>query len=140
MPSYQWMIARIDAVDGRIQALTTFVATITLGVPAFGRAVGSTLPFTSPWFIGAGLVATATVLLGIVARGRGVIALPHPSKLYETSMELTKWEYQRDALFFAGEHFTANNRSLESKHRALMGMTSLFLLELACLFVWAVRA
>ena len=38
LPSYQWMLARFEAADTRIQTMTVFAATVMLGVPVLAPA------------------------------------------------------------------------------------------------------
>ena len=76
LPSYQWMLSRLEAVDGRIQTLMTLVAIVGIGLPAAARAVGSGRPFSSVWFVLAVVLAAVTIGLGALARTRGIIILP----------------------------------------------------------------
>jgi hypothetical protein len=140
LPSYQWAIARVDAVDSRIQALMTFVATVTLGIPTLSRAFASAISFKTPWIIVAVVIAIAVVTDGMLGRTRGALSLVDPMSLYNTSLGLSKWEFQRDALYHAGKHLATNVALVEAKVAVLNRMTWLFLLELALLFVWIARA
>ena len=138
LPSYQWMLSRIESADGRLQTLVTFIATLALGVPAAVHSAGSTLSLTAGWFLTATALAVLAVVIGIVARSRGAVILPDPQSLYNTSLQLTEWEFQRDALFFAGKHFAKNKATVEAKSAAVSWMTILFLAELVCLFLWII--
>jgi hypothetical protein len=139
-PSYQWMIARIEAADSRLHTLMSFVATVTLGLPTLGRALNSSLSFRSLWFITGSLLASIIVVLGIVARGRGGIMLPNPMSLYNTSLNLSAEDFRIDALYFAGKHFETNRHTVEWKNRVLWWMSSFFLVEIALLFGWIVTS
>lgn len=136
VPSYQWMLTRLEAVDGRIQTLMTLVSIVTIGLPAASRAVGSGRSFESVWFVLAMVLAAVSIGLGASARMRGFIVLPDPMVLYKTSLHLQEWEFQRDALYFAGEHFAKNRATVEGKHTALIWMTWTFFAELVCLLGW----
>ncbi len=48
LPSYQWMLSRIEAADSRIHTLLTFVATVTFAVPTLGKAIRPDIPLGSP--------------------------------------------------------------------------------------------
>jgi hypothetical protein len=139
IPSYQWMVVRIEAADSRIQTLMTFVATVTLAVPATRSALGGAVAFQSIWFVAAMVAAVAVVLVGVVARTRGAIVLPDPTALYNESAGLSVVEFQRDALYFAGKHFAKNKATVESKQGAVSAMTWLFLAELSLLLTWVIR-
>jgi hypothetical protein len=51
----------------------------------------------------------------MVARLRGKLILPSPKSLYQTSMGLSVWEFQRDALYFAGEHDEKSRSAVNTK-------------------------
>lgn len=82
LPSYQWMLARYEAADSRIQTLLTFVTTITFAVPTLCRALRPELSLESPWFIKAVIMAVIAVTVGLVARLRGGLVLIAPMTLY----------------------------------------------------------
>ncbi len=136
LPSYQWMVTRVEAADSRIQAVVTFVATLTLAVPALGKAVRPWISFDSHWFVGAMLVALGTAVIGVTARTRGALVLPNPRVLYEQWLHLSPWEFQKDAIFFAGKHFDANARLVRAKALAVAVMAGLVVLELLLLVAW----
>lgn len=140
LPSYQWAIARVDAADSRLQTLMTFVATVTLAIPTLSRGFASAISFSSPWLIAALAVAIWIVFDGLLARTRGALAIVNPMALYNESLKLKKWEFQRDALYHAGKHLQKNVTLVESKAAAVSRMTWLFFLEVALLFIWVARA
>jgi hypothetical protein len=136
LPSYQWAVARVDAIDSRIQTFIQFAATVTLGVPALARAVRTGISFDSRWFYGALATFAVIVIVGVVARARGSLVVLSPAILYEKWLGRSEWEFQKDLLFFAGEHFNKNTRLVERKAREFSWMTGLFVLETALLLVW----
>jgi hypothetical protein len=136
LPSYQWMLSRFEAADSRLQTLLTFVATVTFAIPTVSRAVNPNLPTRSGWFVAAIAVAAIMAVMGIVARLRGHIILPSPEKLYNQSLTLTEWEFQRDALYFAGQNFAANWKTVNGKARAAAVIGGLFVLELVLFLLW----
>src|SRR5690242_1570356 len=98
------MLSRLDAAESRISAMSAFVTTLTVALPALGRAIRPDISFASQWFAMSMFTALTIVALGLVARSRGRLLLPDPGRLYDTSLHLTTWEFQRDSLYFAGEH------------------------------------
>ena len=136
VPSYQWMITRVESADSRLQTLVAFVATITFAVPVLGAALSKGISLRSPWFLCALLVAVGIVVCGTVARSRGSLNLADPKKVYDRTLHLTKWEFQRDAIYFAGEHFNDNRTLIETKALMLTLMTGFFVLELILLAIW----
>ena len=140
VPSYQFMLSRLEAVDSRLQTVVAFVATVTLAVPAMSRALQPAISFESAWFVSAVVLALATIALGSAVRLSGALSLVNPATVYAQWLHLSQWEFQRHALYYAGQHFEANGALVNRKARGVFVMTSLFLLELICLFVWIARA
>ena len=95
IPSYQFMLSRLEAVDSRLQTVVAFVATVTLAVPAMSRALQPTISFESAWFVSAIGLALATVALGSVVRLSGAMSLVNPNTVYEQWLHLSQWEFQR---------------------------------------------
>jgi hypothetical protein len=140
LPSYQWMIARLEAADSRIQTLLTFVATATFAIPTVGHAVQPATSFSSPWFVAAMCSGLIIAIIGITARSWGAVMLLDIAKLWDDNwLKLSEWEFQKDVLYFAGRHFGANRRLVARKAHAVTAMTALFALELALLLIWAAR-
>jgi hypothetical protein len=139
IPSYQWMLSRIEAADARINTLLTFFATVTFSVPTVLKAVWPELPLNSGWFIAAAVVAVSIVLYGLHARTKGGICLPHPAEFYDKWLNKSKWTFQKDALYFAGQHFETNRVLVEWKAEAVNRMSGLFAVELLLLFLWINR-
>jgi hypothetical protein len=48
VPSYTWLLSRLEAADNRLTALLTVLTTLTLGVPVFARAVRPDIAFRAP--------------------------------------------------------------------------------------------
>jgi hypothetical protein len=140
LPSYQWMVARFEAADSRIQTLLAFVATVTFAIPTLSKALRPELSLRSPWLWSAVAAATIVAVIGIVTRVRGSIVLPSPSMFYQQSMGLTPWEFQRDALYFAGEHFERNRLAVSSKATIAAVMAGVFACELALFLAWVLCA
>lgn len=136
LPSYQWMIARTEAADSRLQTLVAFVATVTLAMPTAASALKLTVSFGSFWFVGAMIAASIAVIIGVFFRSSGAVTLADPAILYEKWLHKDTWQFQKDAVYFAGKHFAENKARIETKSRALTWMTGLFMLELAFLLRW----
>jgi hypothetical protein len=136
VPSYTWMLSRVEAADSRLHTLTAFVATVTLAIPATSRAIDSSLTFNSGWFVFGVALAVASVAIGIFARVYGVIHIASPTLLFKRTLHLSKWEFQKDALYRAGEAFDHNRRLVEIKANAVLAMGVLFVVEVVSLLLW----
>jgi hypothetical protein len=139
VPSYQWMLVRLEAADSRIHTLLTFVATVTFAVPTLGRAIRPDIPLESPPLFIALLIALSICGFGLYARTRGGVQLPHPQKFYDRWREKSKRQFDRDALYFAAQAFEDNRRLVEWKADAVNRMSGLFAVELLFFFVWISR-
>jgi hypothetical protein len=138
-PSYGWMITRMESSFSRIQGLLTIASTVTLGVPAFAVSVKRDISLLSPWFVTAALLYVAIVAIGIVARDWGDLVLLDPGKLYRESLHLTEWEFKKDVVYFAGQHF-AHNQALANRKATLSRIMSvMFAAEVVTLLIWLGR-
>jgi hypothetical protein len=137
-PSYDWAIARFEAVSTRIQALQTIAATITLGTPAFVLAVRKDIHFNSRWFIAALVAFGLTLLAGWVGRSWGRLVILNPRELYDHTLDMPVWEFKRYALYYAGQHFERNATTVRMKEKILTLMTALFCIEIGLLIIWLV--
>jgi hypothetical protein len=140
LPSYQWMLTRIEAADSRIQALVALAATVAFAAPAIGKTIDPSISFRSRWLLGALGLALAVVTTGTIARLRGGLNLVNPSIVYDGWLHLSQWQFQRDALYWAGKHFDANAKLVHTKSTVLTGMTVTLALAVLMLAVWIVTA
>lgn len=140
LPSYQWMLARVEAADSRIQNIVNFAATVTLAVPTAAKNYAAAISFRSPFLIAAVVLALVVIADGMFARTRGALALVDPMVLYNKSVWRPKWEFHRNALYFAGKHMESNAALVNAKARVVLRMTCLFVIEMALLFAWVATA
>jgi len=140
LPSYQLAITRFEAADSRIQTLQAFIVTVTLGLPTIATLIFKNIPFTSRWFIMACGLAVTAVVIGVIGRSWGGITLVHPQILYEKWLHKQEWEFRKDMLYFAAEHFEQNAALVNRKGLLVTIMTILFLLEAGLLFAWIISA
>ena len=138
VPSYQWMLARLEAADSRIQALIGFTGTFTLGVPVLARTVRPTIPLDSLCLHGALLAFLVIAILGIVVRARGALNLANPATLYERYLHLDEPTFQQRVLYWAGQHFEKNAKLVKRKSLAVTWMTTLFIVEAGLFALWLV--
>ena len=136
-PSYEIMLKRFETVEGRIRGLATLTATLTFAAPAFIKAVRPEVSLTSPWFVLAIVVALAVAAIGVVATLFWTVRLYTPRLLYEQCLEWAEWEFQKNMLYWAGDAFEQNGKSLRRKGGLSDVMAVLFLAEVSLLIVWS---
>ena len=141
-PSYQWMLARLEGADSRIQTLQTFIVTATFGITAVLTATSEKgeLQFVSLPFVAAMALAVLAIILGVIGRSSGGIILTNPGNLHEKFLHRGEWTFKKDMIYFAGEHFKKNKDVVEQKHTITTAMTWLFLGEMALLLFWVIFA
>lgn len=139
-PSYDWLLNRVNAAEGRIQTGLTFAASITLLVPVIAKTVFVDLDFGSLWLILAMITFIATVMLGAVSRFVGELTLVSPKKLYDEWLHYSEWEFKKNAIYFAGQHFEANRKLVRTKGTFVEIMTFLLLLEVLWFVIWVAEA
>ena len=132
--SYDALIKRIDAIDGRIQTLTTFALALCLAIPTLARAQNQ--PLDSPLVI----LAAAGMLIGIVissyARLTGEVRMLNPAKLWNDSLHLSHFEFKKYAIYYAAESFTHNKKTLDRKWRLSVASMVMFALAVVALVGW----
>jgi hypothetical protein len=137
--SYDNLVKRLDAYDGRIQTILAFAASTTAVVPSVANARG--LHFRSVWLYLSLAAFALTLFLGTYARLTGTVRLLNPSTLYEKWLHFSEWEFKKNFIYFAGKDFEANKALIEKKWKLSVAVSCLFFLEAVLLVVWvAVRA
>jgi hypothetical protein len=137
-PSYALILQRLDAANSHLQTLQTFAASITLAAPILAASVVKDVDFRSPWFVSALSILSVVIVIGAVARVWGAVQLITPQMLYDQWLGYTEWEFKKNAVHWAGQHFKANSALVNNKALAAFGMTVLLLLEMGLLLGWVV--
>lgn len=137
-PSYDLMLRRFDVVEGRLRALLTLMATLTLGTPLFVRTVNAGASYASPFFIAAISAAAFILLLGAFASTFGWLGMPDPGKLHDSALQLSSFDFQRVVLRNASLDFDKNRARLERKARAADWMAGALIVEIALMTSWAI--
>lgn len=140
LPSYALMASRFEAADARLTALLTFASAVTPGVPLFAKALHPAISFASPWFFLAMTAFLVSVSIVLIARVRGAIRLPDPMKIYNKGLRETEWSFKRNALYFAGQHFSANASAIRVKGTMAVGAAAGIILEILLFVLWIARA
>jgi hypothetical protein len=136
--SYASILQRLDAANSHLETLQTFAASITLAAPILAASVVKDVDFRSPWFLSALSIFIVVIVIGAVARVWGTVQLITPQLLYDHWLRYTEWEFKKNAIYWAGQHFKANSALVSKKAWAAFGMTVLLLLEMGLLLAWVV--
>jgi hypothetical protein len=129
--SYQWAIKRFDAIDSRIQTTLGFGMTFTLAVPAIFSALG--IKPQPEWFIAAMILFVSACTVGITAQMKGKLTIVTPKALYNQWLHFSELEFQKNLIFFSGQHLDTNLDLIALKQRLLVFATIIFSLEILCL-------
>jgi len=135
-PSYEWIQNRLDAVNARIEFLLTFSSSVTLAVPIVVKVLFPDVDFGSLWFMSAMCMFLFTAVVGILGRIYGGLKLVSLQKLYNEWLNYSEWEFKKNAIYFAGEHFTYNNSQINRKANFTIIMSVLLVLEVAFIVIW----
>jgi len=135
LASYELAQKRLDVIDSRLQTIIALGVTLSLPVPALLASRGAS--FRSAWFIAAVCVFVCAILVGTLARLIGNILLLHPSDLYANWLRFQEWEFKKNLLFFAGEHFEKNRKLARNRGFCTTLAFLLFICEGILLAVWA---
>jgi len=138
--SYSWTLQRLDAVDSRIQNLQAFSASVALAGFAVSGALDGDVDFKSAWLLMALAGFAVIVVAGAAVRAWGNVTLPSPRVLYEQWLAKPEWDFKKDAVYFAGEHFEANRRLINRKGWTADALTIVLALQTVALSVWIAQA
>ena len=58
--------------------------------------------------------------------------------LYDRWLHYSEWEFKKNAIYWAGQHFNANVSRINIMGWILTGMIALFSVEVVLLLVWAI--
>ena len=136
IPSYQQLVNRYEAADGRLTQSITLVSTLLFGIPLFARTIRPDVSFKSPFFLVSIALLAASAIIGIAGRHRGRLRLVNPTHLYAEWLHLSEWEFKKDMVYFAGTDFTDNADAIEQKARLSALMNSLIITALMFVVVW----
>lgn len=137
-PSYDWMLSRVETINGKIQNLITLAASLTIAVPVFVKAVFASPGFNSPFFIAALCIFLGVTVFGVIGTRMGTVLLPHPGIFYKEYLSFDHWTFQQTALYWAGEAFSKNKRLVERKGMIRDMMSLALMTEIICLVLWVV--
>lgn len=138
LPSYQMLIGRFEAADTRLTALLTLASVLMLAAPALGKAVDPSIQVDGRFLVGLVFFSVA-ISVGVYGRITGKLVLPDPGVLYRESLHEGPWEFQKNAIFYAGKHFTKNAEAIEKKGVISVGITILVVLQMAAFAWWILR-
>jgi len=133
--SYDVALKRLDAMDGRLQTIITFIVASSAVVPsvAAGR-----VHFRSGWFYAALGCFVLAIVVGTIARLKGRIKVLVPRRAFNHWLHKPEWEFQNDFIAFAADDFEENNTLVLFKWKCTIALSVLFLCQAACLVVWVV--
>lgn len=135
-PSYQLAMQRLDAADGRLQALQAFSGTLTVGATVLGGSLVEGIDFQSAWFVLALASFITLFTIGIVATVHGTVYLISPEKLFAGWLHRDEWTFKKDLLKFAGDDFEKIRAVVKRKGIAATVMATLLLGEILLLVAW----
>lgn len=138
LASYETAQKRLDVLDNRLETLIALGATVSLAVPLI--ASEKNISFNSIWFYGAVVAFLLAMIVGITARLRGYLKLLHPAVLYDEFLPYPEWEFKKNIIFFAGQHYEENIRLVNRRGRLAVWAAILFLVEMIFVVVWVIRA
>lgn len=137
-PSYEWMIARLDAAHDRIGKLGALAATVTIGLLAV--TINADIAYPSYWLWAALCFFGLTIVLGVIGAHYGSLKLLAITQLAQAHLHKREWELKKDLVIWAGENYALNWRRVEVTYRWLLAMTIAFGLEVFCLLIWLLQA
>ena len=133
MEAYEWAARRMDTMDSRIQTVLALGTSLSLAAPVAFAALK--IEAHRGWIIAATALFMSALATGTYARLTGSLTIMTPKKLHDKWLRLDEEIFKRYAVYFSGKHLEKNRRLLVKRHRLLVAVTLLFLLEMFCLTV-----
>ena len=142
LPSHDWAIRRLEAVEQRIDNLMTFAITVTVALTASSIALAGLADKPVPPVLDEpGYIAIALFLIviiwGMFVRQAGEIAVIDPKVMFNYYLTKSPAEFRKDVLYYAGEVLHQNERTIRRKSWGANIMTVLFVIEIAAVFIWS---
>ena len=134
--SYDRILTRLNAVEGRIQALMVFSASFLFTAPVLVATSVGEIALDAPAFYAALALAGVNFLAGAVMRALGDIALLGINKVREEWLVLAEDEFKLEAVRWSAIHFKRNRRIVNIKGYTVTAMTITLILEAASLTYW----
>ena len=125
-----------ENVHRRLDALLSFVTTLTIATPVAAQAVLDDPDFGSPLLIGAGALYALLVLIALTARSFGAIRQISPRELHEQWLHLDEGEFKLGIIDWSGRHSDQSQRLIARKSFAANVMALLFVAEALTLVAW----
>ena len=127
---------RLNAVEGRIQALMMFSVSLGVTVPILVASLVEGVSFQSALFVLGLAAALLNLVIGTVARTWGQVTLLNLQAVCAEWLHLPEWEFKRRAVYWAGQHFQHNTHVVNKKGRTVLLMTIAFLVEAVFMSAW----
>jgi hypothetical protein len=132
--SYETMMKRFDAMDGRIQTMTAFAVTASLALPTLGKSWA--LSFSSPWFITGISLLIFAIGISVYTRLTGQIRVLDPANLLADSLYRSQTEFRYLAIKYAASSFRSNKKLLDRKWFLSVITMAIFAAAIIALFLW----
>lgn len=136
LPAYETVHRRLDAVNGHIQTLQAFAATITVAASILASSIAKHVDFDSGWFLAAMVAFIGIVVGGAFVREWGSLQVISLTRLYDEWLHYTPWEFKKNMIYWAGQADESNRGMVNKKGMATLLITAAFALEVALLVGW----
>ncbi|MDE2670056.1 MAG: hypothetical protein OXI51_10425 [Chloroflexota bacterium] len=140
LSAYSSSLQQWESVHRRLDALLSFVTTVTIAAPVAAQAVLEDPDFTSPLIILAGALYVVIVFIALVARSFGAILQLSPQELHESWLDLDEDEFKAGVLDWSATHNSRSRVLVTRKNFAAHVMAALFVCEALLLVAWMVAA
>ena len=134
--SIEISIERCDAMDARIQSVTSLACGATFAIPLFAKSLE--LDVHSYWLLAIGVVFAFIILIGFFGRLNGNIQIIDPMKLFEDTLHLSEQEFRKNMICWRGQSFQENNRLVHKRWRYAVIVSFLFCVEVGIFAAWII--
>ena len=139
LKSYETTMKRSDVADDGIDKLRTLITTINLAFLAWIISTAKVGAMFNAWFILSLYIYFSTIVISIIAKSANGIILVDPKIIYNKYLHFSKWEFKKNIIYWAGEHYKINGEMVANKAKYIVCIFSLFLLEVVTMGYWLVK-
>ena len=135
--SYDRAVEQANNMDSKIQSLISLSCALTFAIPVVSRSLQINL--ASRWFWVIIITFVVTVFVGLAGRfliHKGNLRYFDPGKLYKNNLHLSKWEFKKDFIYYAGPSFKWNTRLVHNRWYCALAMSFLLALEVLLMVIW----
>jgi len=139
--SYDWVYRRSEVIDDKIEKLIAWSTGVNLAIVALiGNIVNNKqIYFNSFWFYAAIFFFSIGTMAGLCAKLFGSLKIIKPGLFIKNWLNLSEWEFKKNALYRASEDNEYNRTYVNKKGKIATVAALSYFIEAIMLIVWFIH-